>query len=315
MTATTATWAAVLVGLFGIFWALSKVSSTLWRRCLRTAVVGAVLVAGAIFAYNVALGAGDRSARSLALGPVSYERYAIDTPQEQVLHIATVDLDNPCVHLTTTRPMTGGLVEAETGTEFVDRTGAALSINVAFFRGLEEFSLFNATQSGDLLTAIGAVVIDGEQVGVIDTRTEGGLSVTDGRASAIEIPPDADFAVRGRTALVANGEMVAPNSPAYARSIAGVDTDTNELVLLVSDGKQPGYAVGSTYRQLAELLVERGVDEAIEFDGGGSATMVATVEGRTELLNRPSHQRIPGRQRPVATHLGVMVEPGCASTT
>ena len=46
---------------------------------------------------------------------------------------------------------------------------------------------------------------------------------------------------------------------------------------LVADGKQPGYAEGMTYREVAELLVEHGVDQAVEFDGGGSAAMATAV--------------------------------------
>ena len=51
--------------------------------------------------------------------------------------------------------------------------------------------------------------------------------------------------------------------------------------------------------------------DAIELDGGGSATLVTEGEdGQPEVLSSPIHQRIPGRERPVANHLGVRVDPG-----
>lgn len=56
------------------------------------------------------------------------------------------------------------------------------------------------------------------------------------------------------------------------------------LLLAVVDGRQPGYSVGVSLTQLADLLLEFGAVEAINLDGGGSTAMV--VEGK--LVNKPS---------------------------
>lgn len=54
---------------------------------------------------------------------------------------------------------------------------------------------------------------------------------------------------------------------------------------------------------LAELMVEMGVADAIELDGGGSSTMAAACCGKIKVINRPSHTNLPARERPVANHL------------
>ena len=281
---------------------------------IRAVSASALVVGLVLLAWAASLAAGDRSPRTIGLGPgVRYERIAVDEPRRQVFHLVTAELDHRCVDLTTTSPDLDGTVPAETGTGFVSRTGAVASINVAFFFPIREFPPWDAYPGvGDPITAIGTVVVDGERRGWPGQPPwRNGLALTAGQASAGPVPDDADLAVPAAQALVVDGIDVSPPSSAYPRSVAAVDVDDNVLFLVVADGKQPGYADGSTYRDVAALLIERGADEAVELDGGGSATLAATVDGRVELLSRSSHQRLPGRQRPVATHLGITVEPSC----
>ena len=80
------------------------------------------------------------------------------------------------------------------------------------------------------------------------------------------------------------------------------------MTVVLVDGRQHGYSEGVTLPELSALLVELGVHDAIELDGGGSATLVAADEdGEPRVLNSPIHSRIPGRERPVANHLGVRI--------
>ncbi|MBK5307138.1 MAG: phosphodiester glycosidase family protein [Frankiaceae bacterium] len=67
------------------------------------------------------------------------------------------------------------------------------------------------------------------------------------------------------------------------RTAVGV-TDDGRLLLVVVDGRQPGYSVGMTLQELADLMTSLGAVNAINLDGGGSSAM--WVNGlRT---NRPS---------------------------
>ena len=67
------------------------------------------------------------------------------------------------------------------------------------------------------------------------------------------------------------------------RSAAGFSKDSSTLYLLTVDGRRPTDA-GMTLSELAELMLKLGVHNGMNFDGGGSTTMV--VAGT--VVNRPS---------------------------
>lgn len=81
------------------------------------------------------------------------------------------------------------------------------------------------------------------------------------------------------------------------RTAVGVTAD-DRLLLVVVDGRQPGYSVGMTLRELADLMKSLGAQNAINLDGGGSTTM--WVNGM--VANRPSD----GHQRGVGSALVVL---------
>ena len=71
------------------------------------------------------------------------------------------------------------------------------------------------------------------------------------------------------------------------------------IVMVVVDGRRPGYSVGMTNFELAQTLVRLGAVTATGLDGGGSSTMA--FDGA--LLNRPSDG---GGERPVSEGLFVL---------
>jgi hypothetical protein len=74
-----------------------------------------------------------------------------------------------------------------------------------------------------------------------------------------------------------------------------------ELLAICCDGRRSGLDGGLDLAELASLLISFGAEEAINLDGGGSATLVH----RKHLLNRPySDQDQPAPEsRPVVTAL------------
>ena len=74
-----------------------------------------------------------------------------------------------------------------------------------------------------------------------------------------------------------------------------------ELLAVCCDGRRSGVDGGLSLAELARLLISFGAEEAINLDGGGSATLVH----RKHLLNRPySEQDQPAPEsRPVVTAL------------
>ncbi|MBM3236786.1 phosphodiester glycosidase family protein [Candidatus Poribacteria bacterium] len=57
-----------------------------------------------------------------------------------------------------------------------------------------------------------------------------------------------------------------------------------KLLLMVVDGRQGGYSIGMSYRDVASAMIELGATEAINLDGGSSSTFI--LNGN--LINRPS---------------------------
>ncbi|MDF2987203.1 MAG: exopolysaccharide biosynthesis protein [Eubacterium sp.] len=131
----------------------------------------------------------------------------------------------------------------------------------------------------------------------------GKLGIKEGDTVNIEIKPDLGNAYQAYSCgsmLVDEGKVVAPETDRWAgtllnrdpRTAIGIKAD-GRLVLIVVDGRQPGYSAGLTGEELAEYLVELGVREAAMLDGG--ATSQIFVDG--SLKNRPSYR---GMERPVA---------------
>jgi exopolysaccharide biosynthesis protein len=85
----------------------------------------------------------------------------------------------------------------------------------------------------------------------------------------------------------------------HPRCALGVNED--ELFAVCCDGRRTGVDAGLDLAELARLLLSLGATDAINLDGGGSATLVH----RGHLLNRPySSVDQPGPEsRPVVTAL------------
>jgi hypothetical protein len=96
--------------------------------------------------------------------------------------------------------------------------------------------------------------------------------------------------------------QIAPRAP---RTAVGQAAD-GSILLVTTDGRQPGYSVGMTNFELAQTLVRLGAVTGMALDSGGSTTLA--FDGT--VLNRPSD----GRERPVADALmllytGIYVPP------
>ena len=81
--------------------------------------------------------------------------------------------------------------------------------------------------------------------------------------------------------------------------------NSNTLFLVVVDGRQPGLSVGMTFPELAQYMAGLGCQEAVNLDGGGSASM--WVLG--QVVSSPSE----GRERPGANALVLVRKPAGAA--
>ena len=104
--------------------------------------------------------------------------------------------------------------------------------------------------------------------------------------------------------IVANGKPVSDSSNVeektnitfltarHPRTFVGFDRDTTKLFLCVVDGRQQS-SIGMNFHEMADLLLSLGVWNAVNFDGGGSTSMVI----RGKIVNSPSDKT---GERPVA---------------
>jgi hypothetical protein len=85
----------------------------------------------------------------------------------------------------------------------------------------------------------------------------------------------------------------------HPRCALGIGDD--ELLVACCDGRRSGVDAGLFLDELARLLISFGATDAINLDGGGSATLVH----RGHLLNRPysDHDQPAPESRPVVTAL------------
>lgn len=81
------------------------------------------------------------------------------------------------------------------------------------------------------------------------------------------------------------------------RTAVGLDRK-GRLLLLVVDGRQPGYSDGATFTELAEIFLGLHARYAVNLDGGGSSAMV--VKGK--VINQPSDKT---GERKVASILSI----------
>jgi len=84
----------------------------------------------------------------------------------------------------------------------------------------------------------------------------------------------------------------------HPRTAVGFNADSSKVFLFTVDGRQGGYSVGMSLFELTDYMLEWGIYQGVNLDGGGSTTMV--VEG--DVVNSPSD----GTERTVANALMVV---------
>lgn len=134
---------------------------------------------------------------------------------------------------------------------------------------------------------------------------------------AIAIASNADATLAGVQTAIGGGPLLVqhgrrytdPDGPSggeFASHVpaSGVAATTDgRLLFFQIDGRQPDLSIGVLQAQLAALMIAFGADTGMEFDGGGSSTIVARLPGDpgARVVNSPSD----GTERNVADGLFV----------
>ncbi|MBK8255809.1 MAG: phosphodiester glycosidase family protein [Polyangiaceae bacterium] len=255
---------------------------------------------------------------------ISYERDVRKVPRPVVMHIARVDLGEPSISfLTSPRGVNEPAFGGSTTSEFLVKHDLQLAINGDFFLPWWSDGPGNFyPKTGYPVDVLGASVSNGVKHGWEVVPYSALVVGPDRKVSIVEVKdrntplPNCIQAISGKTLLVSNGRVTDAarvNSEAatskHPRTAVALDEMGRTLMLVVVDGRQPGYSEGVSLAELSEFLVEHGAYRAINLDGGGSSTMVSDDgHGGYRTLNIPIHTRIPWRQRTVANHFGVFAE-------
>jgi len=248
--------------------------------------------------------------RTLFDGAVTYNRRVYYLPRLVIAHVLTIDTKDNSFRMLVTPPdhEEGPPLNARTTTQFLDEFGMQIAINGDGFHPWWSYGpLDYYPKPGDLVTPNGYAV----SKGVIyseGTGVEPVLYVTRRGSLTFRKPSRPFFAIAGDRYLIEGGEKVADldDSERDPRTALGFNKNGRWLYLVVVDGRQPFYSAGATFDELADILLAHGAHFAMSLDGGGSTTMVIRdADGEPVILNSPIDQYVPGRERPVANHLGI----------
>ncbi len=248
---------------------------------------------------------------------VVYRRVIRFTPRPMIAHVIVIDTKaNDIRFLVTPADSDGELpLNARTTSQFLDDFGVQLAING------DGFDPWWSNNPADYYPHVGDPVVP------LGFSASGGKIYTQGVPKEIGVEPtlyisrrnslsfnhrpDNVFqAISGDRMLLQQGHIVEGLDPAELdpRTAIGLNKNGRYVILVVVDGRQPFYSDGATFVQLAELLLDQGGYIGMSLDGGGSSTMVIEGDnGQPVILNSPIDSYIPGRERPVANHLGVFI--------
>jgi hypothetical protein len=251
---------------------------------------------------------------------VIYRRVVDFTPRPMIAHILIIDTKVEGIKFLITPPDTDGgdmPLNARTTSQFLEEFGVQIAINGDGFTPWWSHSPADYyPHVGDPVLPQGLTASGGEiyaegipkDIGIAPT-----LYISRRNSLSFNRRPSTIFnAISGDRMLVEQGHIVDSlnTQNLNPRTAIGINKNGRYLILIVVDGRQPFYSEGATFPELAQLMLDQGAHFAMSLDGGGSSTMVvAGKNGEPVILNSPIDNYIPGRERPVANHLGIYINP------
>lgn len=243
---------------------------------------------------------------------ITYAREVRNSSRPMVAHVVTVNLRAPGISLLVTPgdPKAERPLKARTTSKFLDQFGVQIAINGDGFTPWYSNNILDYyPRSGDAVEPIGFAASEGK-VYSDNLHEQPVLYFTRNNQARFGTPPGKIInAISGNLMLVQDGKVLPSlEGTREPRTAIGLDKRGRSLIIVVVDGRQPGYSEGATLEELASILVAHGAHTAMNLDGGGSSTLVIEQGGKATLLNSPINHGIPGWERPVGNHLGVFAE-------
>jgi exopolysaccharide biosynthesis protein len=216
-----------------------------------------------------------------------------------VAFIERIDLTAPGIGLTTTPPSGTLETTSQTTSQFLQSTGAQVAINANFFSDVAATpspeDLIGLAVSNGTVVAPQAFGSDDAAASLIITKTH---TATISPAGATPIDLSHVFNAVSGNQIVTDGLDTWATTPTGAphdpfgldpRTGVGLSEDGRFLYLIAIDGRQPGYSVGVTTSDEAALMIDLGVFDGLNLDGGGSTALVQSgAGGSPDLIDSPS---------------------------
>jgi hypothetical protein len=249
---------------------------------------------------------------------VTYRRVVRIIPRAMIAHILTIDTKANGLKFLITPPDSDGEMPlmARTTSQFLHEFETQIAVNGDGFSPWWSHSPADYyPHVGDPVMPLGFSASNGKvyTTGIpLDVGVKPTLYINRRNVLSFNNPPNnIHSAISGDRMIVLKGQ-VAPDlndQEMDPRTAIGTNKNGRYLYLIVVDGRQPFYSSGATFAELAQLLIDAGAYIAMSLDGGGSSTMVIEGEnGQPVVLNSPIDNYIPGRERPVANHLGIYIK-------
>ena len=247
---------------------------------------------------------------------VTYRRVIQVIPRPMIAHILTIDTKTKGIEFLVTPPDSQGdtPLNARTTSQFLREFNVQIAVNGSGFSPWWSHSPADYyPHVGDPIAPLGFTASKGKTYWIGDDSEgiEPTLYISRKNVLSFNNQPNKIYnAISGDRMLVQKGELVSDldSQELDPRTAIGISRTGRYLYILVVDGRQPFYSEGATFTDLGRLLIKQGAYFGMSLDGGGSSTMVIEGEdGKPLLLNSPVDNYIPGRERPVGTHLGIYV--------
>ena len=247
---------------------------------------------------------------------VRYIREIYETPRKMMVHVYAIDLKYEKLHFLVTPPdhnVDAAPICSRTTSEFMEQHGVQIAINGDGYSYVHPAAVshLSCSNSGDLLNPNSYAASRGKIYSQQMNADRPIMFINKKNEVTYNKPKGAVYnAISGDRMLVDKGKPVAglDNSTLQPRTAVGTNQNGRWMLMIVVDGRQPGYSEGCTLKELAEMLIKfGGVYSAINLDGGGSSAIVLDKNGKVDLLNSPIEDGVAGKERKVANHLGIVI--------
>jgi formylglycine-generating enzyme required for sulfatase activity len=227
------------------------------------------------------------------------------SPRLLNINVIEVTLHEPGIRFYVT-PSNGDTVLGETNRQtpqaFLEEVGAQIAFNANFYD----------MTSNSYTNSYGLVCSNGSMVSSF-SNTWPALNISKGNVASIIASNTSGYslfnAVAVSAAIVTGGANTATGTDSLStdlnpRTAAGISADGNKLIIMTVDGRNDSVSLGVSLSELADLMIEYGVANAINLDGGGSTQLIINEGTSPYVANIPSEAA-----RSVAVNMAIFAWP------